>query len=129
MSTDDLWPSFEDIPKVTSPRTILAQQAEFLAQKTKNLLTGSISQGSTNNGKIFIAFFIVAPLIKNYSYRLLTIYHDVFYYPSELKFNDGMRSISNEEDLRETLKEIFNQESTKRIITSLLGQSKELDKS
>jgi hypothetical protein len=124
--TNDLWPNFEDVPKITSPRAILAEQANFLSEKTLNLLSANITTSSTVEGKILNRFKIVAPLLQNYSFNLFTLSHNALYYPCELRYNGIIYTLSNEEDLKEKIKEIFNNDETKKIVVSLLGQSKEL---
>lgn len=129
MENNDLWPDFKNIPKVISPRSIMAEQAKFLSEKTKNLLTANIISGnsSANPGKIYNQFSIIAPLLKNYNYLLFTLYHEVFLYPCEIKFEGQVTSIADEEKLKSALQQIFNSPSTKKVITSLLSQSMELD--
>ncbi|HMU46880.1 MAG TPA: hypothetical protein PKC72_10955 [Chitinophagaceae bacterium] len=125
----DLWPNFEDVPKITSPRSVMSEQASFLSQKTKNLLTANISTNNTSDGRIVNRFAIVAPLLKNYSYNLFALYHGAIYYPCEILFKGVRTPIQNEEELRTAMSSIFNDESTKKVIVSLIGQSKELDSS
>lgn len=126
MDNNDLWPDFEDVPKITSPRTILTEQANILADKTKNLLTAQVKSGTSSDGKIILYFAIVAPLLSNYSYRLFHLYHKVFYYPCDIVFdNKIIAGIQDENDLKEKLKSIFASTTTKNILTSLIGQSKE----
>jgi hypothetical protein len=124
--SNDLWPDFEDVPKIISPRAILAEQGNFLSEKTKNLLNASITSGMSGDGRILNRFKIVAPLLKNYSFSLFVIYHNALYYPCELSHNGTSYVIHNEEILKEKIKEIFNSEETKKVIVSLLGQSKEM---
>jgi hypothetical protein len=127
MENKDLWPSFEDLPKFTSPRTILAEQARFLEQKTKNVLTVELTSGRSKvkAGKLYTFFKIVAPLINNYSYQLFTLYHDAFLYPCEIKFRDKYIECSTEESLKKNLEIIFNDKDTIKVVSSLLSQSAE----
>ncbi|WP_281232872.1 hypothetical protein [Flavobacterium gelatinilyticum] len=125
--SNNLWPDFEDVPKIVSPRAILTEQANFLSEKTNNLLNGSISASASSTNEIITRFKIVAPLLNNYSYQLFAIIHSALYYPCDLRYNAISYKINNEEDLREKIREIFNNEETKNIIFSLLGQSKEIN--
>ncbi|MBG9375088.1 hypothetical protein I5907_02530 [Panacibacter sp. DH6] len=126
MDNKNLWPDFENIPKITSPRSILIEQASFLAEKTKNLLSAEVGGGNTKEGRIYYRFIIIAPLLKNYTYRLFTLSHDIFYYPCEISFQSQIMQIGSEDQLIERLKLIFNNENTQRIIASLIGQSKDI---
>jgi len=125
ITTNDLWPDFENVPTITSPRALLTEQANFLSQKTKNMLSAKVSISNTGDGRIANNFLIVAPLLKNYTYNLFTLYHRAIYYPCHIMFNSVMTQIADEEDLKSILKNIFNSDKTKDIISSLLGQSKE----
>jgi hypothetical protein len=127
MDNSNLWPDFEDVPKILSPRTILIEQANFLAEKTKNLLTAKVLQTNTGDGSVIHHFRIIAPLLKNYAYSLFMLSHGIFYYPCNLKFSEQSLAIKNEDELRERLRFVFNHKTTIDIITSLLGQSKEFE--
>lgn len=124
---NDLWPSFDEVPKIISPRSILSEQANILSSKTKNLLSATAKSITTNDGRIVYRFVIRAPLLRDYSYTLLSLYHDAFYYPCDIKFEGTGYTARNEEELREILKIIFNNDKTKQVIVSLLGQSKEVE--
>lgn len=123
----DLWPNFDDVPKISSPRSVMSEQANFLSQKTKNLLSANITAIPTTDGRISNRFTIVAPLLKNYSYNLFALYHGAIYYPCEIYFHGTRSTIADENELRQAMSSIFNDENTKKIILSLIGQSKELD--
>lgn len=125
----DLWPDFEDVPKINSPRSIMNEQGKFLSQKTKNLLNVEITSFNNGDGKISNRFAIVAPLLKNYAYSLFSLTHGPIYYPCEIRFKNFVYEIKDEVTLRVVLREIFNDQSSKDIISSLLGQSKEVDSS
>src|SRR5437764_5911397 len=120
MEVNDLWPEFGDVPKIISPRSILVEQGTFLAQKTKNILSAEVVQGNSSDGRIVIHFNIIAPLLQKYTYRLFTLFHGVFYYPCDLRFQNQAIVIPDESALIEQLKRIFSHESTIRIINSLI---------
>jgi hypothetical protein len=129
MENNDLWPDFDGLPKQVSPRSILVEQGNFLAQKTKNVLTIKLNSGksSTKPGKLYLNFKIVAPLVSNYSYLLLVVYHDALLYPCEVKFKGNITLCRTEESFRDQLKRIFNDKETVKVIASLLSQSSEVD--
>lgn len=121
-TTDNLWPEFALDEVIRSPKTILNEQAEFLAKGTKNLLTANVRTAPSNGGGILYFFEIIAPNLNGYKYSLFYILQrDVFFYPCN--FN-GQFDIDSEEMLLHELKDLFNADSTKKVISSLLAQSK-----
>lgn len=125
--TNDLWPNFEDVPAIKSPRAIMLEQANFLSSKTKNLVTAEIRSLNTTDGRLGYRFKIIAPLLKDYSFALFSLYHGAMYYPCDIKFKQLMWTIHSEDELINKLRYIFMDEETKKVISSLLGQSKEME--
>jgi hypothetical protein len=143
----DLWPDGIEETRVRSPVTILREQGSLLGQKTKNLVQGEVFESALNDKNFFsFSFFLVAPALSNYRYKLLTIYHDIGLYPVEIAVEDQImlgidsrfkytgKDVSNgsmkvylksasEEDFLELLRAVFRSEKTIRVITSLLSQS------
>lgn len=125
-TTDNLWPKFSLDEVITSPKTILNEQAEFLAKGTKNLLTASIKIETFSDSSIVYFFEIVAPNLNNYKYTLFSLFQkDIFFYPCVLIRNAERYTINDENHLIVSLKEVFSSELTKKIINSLIAQSKE----
>lgn len=125
-TTDNLWPEFSLDEVVRSPKMILTEQAEFLAKGTKNLLNANIKVTAFSDNSIIYYFEIVAPNLNGYKYNLFTLYQqDIFFYPLTLSRNEERYLINNEADLLEALKSVFSADLTKRIINSLIAQSKE----
>lgn len=120
-----LWPDFKD-NSIETPKNILEEQGKFLADHTKNILEAEISstpiEGEDN--KIVHHFDIVAPTLNNYKYRLLSINHSIDFYPLDITYKDSYQRVVNKEQFIKKLSTIFNDESTIRIITSLIAQSK-----
>jgi hypothetical protein len=120
---DNLWP---DIPStdIVTPKSILVRQANFLGEKTKNVVLGEVtSAGLSDNKTIQHLFWVVAPALSNYKYILFTLRHGIELYPLVLTYKDNNLKIENEEDLLNHLKDIFNDESTIKMINALVAQS------
>lgn len=137
----DLWPSFTDIPKKRTPQAILEEQAALLGDKTQNIVQAetkrsSASMNITESGVVrfpfFYEFFIKAPILK-YKYKLFSIAHDVFLYPTnfyldkdiEEEISEGKMEYiiaNNEEEFIHLLEKIFNSKKTIKIVQSILGQ-------
>jgi hypothetical protein len=146
----DLWPN--DIAQVVNrtPVTILKEQASLLGSKTKNIVTaevGQVDEDATSHDLIY-RFYIVAPALKNYHYRLFDISHPIDLYPLtvfpdssvadeliygkpeflqayDLGANErhGSFQVQKEESFLALLEQIFAAQKTRRVIASILGQS------
>lgn len=122
METQNLWPDFAVEP-LKSPKAILKEQASFLMEKTQNILSAEVDTSQANDGKITHSFFVVAPALDNYRYKIFHVSHSVIFYPMSLTWNGGMYGIDSEGAYVRMLKEIFNYPDTIRIIQSLMSQS------
>ncbi len=126
MTTENLWPQFslDELPR--TPKIILNEQAEFLAEGTKNLLTAKIKVRPSPFvfDEVDYDFEIVAPNLGGYKYQLLKISQSTLsMYPCRLEVEGNFHEIESEQKLLEKLKDIFNSEKIKNIIKSLIAQS------
>jgi len=82
----DLWPADIGTAAVTTPVTILKEQATALGNKTKNIVEGEVTPATSETSEKFAyAFNIVGPALGGYRYRLLTIRYPVDeFYPVEI---------------------------------------------
>ncbi len=142
----DLWPEGIETNRVKSPVTILREQGSLLGQKTKNLVQAEVMEASGQHNEFVYSFFIVAPALSHYRYKLLTIRHDVGLYPVKIDVEERIvQEISpqfqyeqvnpdgeliktyleanSEEEFLELLREIFKSEKAIAVVTSLLSQS------
>lgn len=148
----DLWPDKIKVDKVITPVTILRQQASLLGKKTKNIVQGEVANWKLGIGEEYdfqYLFYIVAPALDNYRYRLLGLFYDVSsLYPVIIdvddveiqkeipsKFNYKVKTLgsttevkiivkaNSEEEFMEVLKAIFNSTKVLRVISVLLSQS------
>jgi hypothetical protein len=129
----DLWPDIEQ-SKVVPPVAILREQAAALGNKTGHLLEGRVKTTKDEAGKLMHSFYVVAPTLDNYSYRLFSIIHGADIYPVTVqhprRLDPARRpfpqtlKLSSEKKLLDYLREVLNSEKTKRIVGSLLAQVK-----
>jgi len=138
----NLWPPEIEIINVTPPVTILEQQASMLGNMTKNIILGDVKARESEEYDFSYIFYIVAPALSNYRYKLLTICHNIDLYPVTIQveesiFNEVPKSITgaigeripnsifakSEEQFTEVLKAIFNSNKAKRVISALHSQS------
>lgn len=131
ISPHNLWPEDIAVTGVVAPVTILKDQASVLGQRTKNLVEGRVKQGTGDplgNNKFSYDFDLVAPALNNYRYHLFSIWHGVEFYPliisSSAAFPGVELEVPNEEEFLNALGSIFSSEKTRRVITSLIAQSR-----
>ena len=148
----DLWPDKIAVAKLITPVTILRQQASLLGKKTKNIVQGEVANWKLNIGAEYdfqYVFYIGAPALDNYRYRLLGIFYNVSALypviidvedeeiqkeiPSKFKYGEKIFGPStkerisvkanSEEEFLDILKAIFNSAKVLRVISVLLSQS------
>lgn len=143
----DLWPEIEQSREVP-PVAILREQAALLGKKTNHLLEGRVGTAVTPEGRFVHSFYIVAPALDDYTYKLFEIEHGANPYPveaaglerpgalphvgpaceaDEVEFmspvNIGV-SLESEQELLDHIRKILNSDGTKRVIGNLLAQIK-----
>ena len=119
----NLWPEDFGTPDEVPPVVILKQQATMLGQRTQNILIGDVASGSTEPDTIYHNFYIVAPALGNYRYKLCWLSQKVTsLYPVWL--SDREQPLENAEALLEALRILFSSEKTTKVVQSLLAQSK-----
>lgn len=133
METQNLWPDFPT-EEIKGPKAILKEQAIYLSAKTNKILSADVVTTQYKDSMIH-SFYVVAPALGNYRYKLFSLEHGALYYPSHLTWSRvGVepgelgedfipREINNEEELVKYLQAVFYDSSTKKIISSLLSQS------
>ncbi len=140
----NLWPSdITDLHDIETPLDILQEQAGELGQLTQNKVMGSIVMVDPtriyNTGRksadFNFEFYIEAPSLDNYSYRLFTISHLVTLYPVTIHMSSSLAQdikressgdsvvAEDKKDFLGILKEIFAAQTTKQLIAILLKQS------
>ncbi len=132
MATQDLWGDLSLEENIRTPVTILREQAALLGQKTNNLLEGqvNIAQTGTLSERFSALFFIVAPLLNNYRYHLLSVqYPPTAMYPLDLQDHSNTGSLKkivcvDEASFIQALGEVLIQPQVKKILSSLISQSK-----
>jgi len=77
----NLWPAEIEVAEITPPVTILHQQAEMLGQLTNNKVLGDVRVRDGEGDVFTYDFYIAAPALNNYRYKLLTISYSIDLYP------------------------------------------------
>jgi hypothetical protein len=141
--TNSLWPKKIVEKGFTAPAILIADQANFLGELTKNVVTAEVTRVSHTGSRSLLkfSFWLVAPALQGYRFLLFEFSHQIELYPikilsdSKLLFelskmkdewkydpNSGI-SIDNEENLMILLSAIFNSERTTGVINGLIAQS------
>jgi hypothetical protein len=143
----DLWPSeIKPFTDVRVPASILREQALMLGYKTGNIVFAEVKQKNIDrefeeeNSEFFIYnFYLLAPALEGYRYKLFFIKHDIALYPLRIYMDEDILNeilsdksetimpsfvvIESEEDFLEYLRKIFGSRKTKRVINSLIAQA------
>jgi hypothetical protein len=124
MTTENLWGSL-DFEPVTTPKSILEKQANYLTERTRGTLQGRV--GDQSEGEVFIFDLdIVAPSLNKYRYTVLTVRHTIELYPisvfAEAQENRGVLC-HNQAEFETALSGILQAPRTRRVISALLSQS------
>jgi hypothetical protein len=144
---DSLWPTDIGASAEKAPVTILKEQATILGTMTNNIVKAEVvaTEGKripyeflSKTHDFGFSFYIVAPALNNYRYQLFTIYHNLEFYPlafkTETERNDLRIDVldnefeyaENEMQFLQKLKIIFGSQKTRRIIGSIMSQSRGL---
>jgi hypothetical protein len=147
----DLWPEDLGTTATASPLTILKEQASLLGAKTKNILKAGVTRYERSPAVISrnvvaaksaavadepfkYAFYLEAPALDNYTYRLFTAAYDVNLYPVRLAVDDDIASelgtfsgldliASDEEEFKQLLSKILASQKTRKVVNAILSQS------
>ena len=146
----DLWPdTFVDPNQTKAPVAVLREQASFLGEKTNNLVTAEVKplgrQIRKSQDDPFMPpdaepeeefkyiFYLVAPALDHYRYRLFTIGNNIELYPVTLYWSQETEETTkeqvtmayNQQELEGMLTNIFSASRTQRVIRAMLLQSEE----
>ncbi len=129
MAVQDLWGELPVTETVRTPVTILREQAALLEKKTENILQGNIHIAASRD-EFSVSFDIIAPSLDDYSYRVLTIDYPPIMYPLRVREKVTREApviwqCGDEERFTEVLGRILSHSQIRRVVTSLVAQSRE----
>ncbi|HET9282564.1 MAG TPA: hypothetical protein VFR24_11445 [Candidatus Angelobacter sp.] len=119
----DLWPDDIGVTSIVPPVSIMREQAALLGRKTKQLLRAHVSTESQGS-MIHHTFVVVAPAI-DYRLELFYISHEIDLYPLRATWKNAGRDIDDEKQFIDFLTEVFGSKDTKKMISSLIAQSRD----
>lgn len=117
-------------PIEKTPKKIMQQQAEFLTEDTNGALIGMVTtkKDPIKQRTIVHEFTVRVPLLGGYRYRLFFVSHPITLYPvtvgSEL-LSGTPYVCADIEEVETAIREVLNNESVKKVITSLYIQARD----
>ena len=138
---NDFW---GDLTVEASPADVLHEQAEALGKRTKNVLEGMLLTDIANQVKwVHIRFAVHAPTL-DYQTTLFELSYSMLHpYPCSIReslteeevthefegqslkiTNQKSRTVANEEQLHQAVKEVLQSENVQKLIKGLLGAAR-----
>jgi hypothetical protein len=149
---ENLWPNVDTAPTVTTPLSILREQGAVLGQITKNILEGEVisetdeapesSDSLDNTLRIltmspvelraarqqdpvfYHSFYIKAPVLGNYRYKLLYVQHPITLYPASIVVNGRRVECADEREFKAHLSAALSAKKTTDVLAALINQSR-----
>jgi len=121
-----LWPTEFDEPVLLTPLAILRQQGAALGEQTKNIVVGRVATNS--EGESFEQVFSLYCPPLGFQTDIIRVTHGIDLYPAHVfSLVEGVspQTASGPEKLQAILKELFAGTKTRKIIASLLAQSRQ----
>lgn len=136
----DLWPDDVKGLRLRTPETVLREQASLLKNKTNGIVLAGVSEVEISNENaefLIYHFFIIAPRLEDYRFRLFAASYNMDLYPVIFELDEELReelkeqlgewkeplTAESEQQLESILREIFHSKKTRLVIGSLLTQS------
>lgn len=119
---EDLWPETLATIDMATPVSILRQQASLLAGKTAGVLEGEVKTRIDEKGNFIHDFYLVAPALDGYRYRLLTVIHPAALYPAAVYSDIYQFEADSEETLKSTLRDLLSSPRTRSLINGMVAQ-------
>ena len=129
MPTKSLWGPLPATEGIRTPTQVLKEQATALANMTGSVLQGEVNV-TQNRGVFELDLNIVVPALDNYRYLVARATHRLDLYPVTLMpgwelYNQRVTVECPDEGAFEAaLGEILSSEKVRRVLTSLLAQSR-----
>ena len=85
---------------------------------------GFVNANTSTQTTFYHTFDLVASTLNGYKYTLFSASHNISMYPISITFNGQRRDCNTEQEFLQALRDIFNSDETRRIISALVAQSK-----
>lgn len=121
---EDLWPESFGSTEIETPLEILQKQASFVGGKTGNLLVGDVKKSVDEGGNFVLTFYLVAPALDNYRYKLFNAWHGIGLYPITVPVGQRYKKLETPAEFKHYLRLKFAEDETLNVIRSLMVQSR-----
>lgn len=135
----NLWPNFNELDEVETPKQILDEQGIWLSKGTNEVVYGVCKEldptttlGRRDSG-FKLAFYICGKHLENYEYLVFTLHHDIIFYPLTLTLDGALASemqkerqikIEGQEEFNQLLRTIFNTKRIRSVLSAIISMSK-----
>src|SRR5271166_5136083 len=125
-ASTDLWGNIDTQEIKRTPLSILKEQAMLLGKKTRNVIEAKVETRPYSGGWLGHKLLLVAPVLDNYTYELVEIYHPIQLYPvsPDSLVASQAKLLPDEPSFMKWLGERLSSSETHRIVTNLLSQSR-----
>lgn len=139
---ENLWPNFNEMQKIKTPKEILDEQGKLLPKLTNELVFASIDSSNVFNSDFTVGtkydftydFNIRGKYLENYKFKLITVGHNISIYPARVRLEPELRKeagitkqdiiIETQNDFINLLRDVFNSNILKYVIASIMSMSK-----
>jgi hypothetical protein len=131
MSPKNLWGKLPDTETITTPTTILKEQAAELTEMTKAVLLGDVTVVQQYS-KFELQLIIRVPLLDNYEYVVLYATHTLDLYPVTVSPGwdrytaKSQVTCTNREEFESAVGTILSSDKMRQVLTSLVAQSRSM---
>ena len=124
----DLWGVDFSLPNLTTPRAILAAQADYLELHSEGLLDADIETAVLDD-RMAHAFTLRAAGLPKFRETLMTVTHGARLFPASVQSETLQEPVSCEDMIayEATVRRILSARSTANLVRALLAQSRELE--
>lgn len=129
MSSKNLWGDLQGLESVRTPALILQEQAGYLGQLTDEILEGVVHRLAAvrASDRVDADLYIVAPALRRYRVKILSVSYSLSdAYPAFVSsyIEEGKWDAKNEADLEGILEGILSSDNVRRVIFSLIAESR-----
>lgn len=127
MAQEDLWGDLPFELDLRTPLSILREQADLLNDKAQHVIEADLDIRAGSR-RIEFDFDLKAPALGNYIFTAFTVRHPITIYPVQISshINETEYTCNNEDELIGNIREILTSNEMRRIIASLVSQSRVL---
>jgi hypothetical protein len=125
---NDLWPDFAPATEPNGPLTLLREQADVLARKTKGIVKAEVEKFWISDWQFYVSFDLLSPLLGAYRYKLLEMSYPPSYYPLEIKFDGRSIKVADEQSFLIELGRVLSSAKTKQIVETIMVHAKAAEK-